>query len=287
MVSLVCIKKFGCAQREKNKKGLKDMALLESHKLTMRFGGLNALSDIEMEIREGEILGLIGPNGAGKSTFINVVSGVYKPTDGTIKYREENIAGLRTDEIASKGIIRTFQASNLFMTFSVLQNILVGLHLSAGIGFWEALLGGGQIRRKQHSLNDKALALLSYFGMDHLKNELASNLPHGYRRILGVAMALAAEPRLLMLDEPVTGMIAAETLNFMKIIKKIVLEKKVTILLIEHDMKTVMAFCDRLVVLNFGKIIAEGTPREIQLNEGVIKAYLGEKRDVQSDGSGS
>jgi len=263
------------------------MLFLETEKLTMRFGGLYAISELDMEIKESEILGLIGPNGAGKSTFINVVSGLYKPMHGMIRYRGENIVGLRMDQIASKGIVRTFQASNLFMGFSVMQNILVGFHLGAEISFWRAMLGGSHVSNKERSLNDKALGLLNFFGMDHLKNELTSNLPHGYRRILGVAMALAADPKLLMLDEPVTGMMAEETFNFMKIIKRIVQEKKITILLIEHDMKAVMGFCDRIVVLNFGKKIAEGTPQEIQLTAEVIKAYLGEKRDVQSSESGS
>jgi branched-chain amino acid transport system ATP-binding protein len=149
------------------------------------------------------------------------------------------------------------------------------------------MLGGSRVRNQERLLNNRASGLLEFFGMDHLKNEVTSNLPHGYRRILGVAMALAADPKLLMLDEPVTGMIAEETLHFMKIIRKIVQEKKITILLIEHDMKAVMGFCDRIIVLNFGKKIAEGTPQEIQLNEEVIKAYLGEKRDVQGSESGS
>ncbi len=258
------------------------MTLLQSNNLTMRFGGLLALSGLEMEIRNGEILGLIGPNGAGKSTFINVVSGVYKPSGGLIRYNGKDIGGLKIHEIASRGIIRTFQASNLFMTFTVLQNVLVGFHLSDEPGLLGTLFGWREIRSKDRSLNERAFELLNYFGMEHLKNELASNLPHGYRRILGVAMALAAQPRLLMLDEPVTGMIAEETMNFMNIIKRMVNEKEITILLVEHDMKAVMKFCDRIVVLNFGKKIAEGTPLEIQLNDEVIKAYLGEKRDVQS-----
>ena len=258
------------------------MPLLTTENLSMQFGGLQALSEVNVAVRQGEILGLIGPNGAGKSTFINVVSGLYRPSRGKIHYKGEDIVGLRIDQIATRRIVRTFQASNLFMTFSVLQNILVGFHLQAKISFWRAILGGGRIARKSSLLQEKALELLRYFGMDHLQNEVTSNLPHGYRRILGVVMALAADPELLMLDEPVTGMIAEETLKFMKIIKKIVEERKISILLIEHDMKAVMGFCDRIVVLNFGKKIAEGTPQEIQFNDEVIKAYLGEKRDVQS-----
>lgn len=263
------------------------MSVLETKQLTMRFGGLKAISGLDMEIKEGEMLGLIGPNGAGKSTFINVVNGVYKPSQGSITYKGENISGLRPDQVASRGIVRTFQASTLFMNFSVIQNVLVGFHLNLEIGFFRSLLGGSKTRGQERVLNDKALELLNIFDMDHLRDELTLNLPHGYQRCLGAAMALAGEPELLMLDEPVTGMILEETLNFMRLIKRIQQERKITILLIEHDMKAVMDFCDRIVVLDFGQKIAEGTPQDIQSNKDVIKAYLGERKDVQGNGSES
>ncbi|MBN1848189.1 MAG: ABC transporter ATP-binding protein [Deltaproteobacteria bacterium] len=263
------------------------MPLLEAEHLSIRFGGLKALDKLDIQIEEGEILGLIGPNGAGKSTFINVVSGFHKPSSGRITLNGENIVGLRMDQIASKGIIRTFQVSNLFMSSSVLRNIQVGFHLQSGIGFWGSILGNSKTRRQEQVLHEKALEISNLFNMGHLSNEMTANLPHGHQRELGVAMALAAEPKLLMLDEPVTGMIAEETLRFMNTIRAITKKKGTTTLLIEHDMKAVMGFCDRIVVLNFGKKIAEGTPEKIQKNQDVIKAYLGEKKDAQNPGPAS
>ena len=263
------------------------MSLLEAERLSIRFGGLRALDKLDIQVEEGEILGLIGPNGAGKSTFINVVSGFYKPLSGTITLNGENIAGLRMDRIASRGIIRTFQVSNLFMTFSVLQNIQVGFHLQSGMGFWGSLWGSPRTRRRERVLHKRAMEILDLFNMGHLSSEMTANLPHGHQRELGVAMALAAEPKLLMLDEPVTGMIADETLHFMNTIRAVTRERGTTVLLIEHDMKAVMGFCDRIVVLNFGKKIAEGTPAETQKNQDVIKAYLGEKKDAQNPGPAS
>jgi len=248
------------------------MGILEVKGLSKYFGGLAAISDLDLTINEGEIRGVIGPNGAGKTTLYNVISGVYRPTKGSIIYEGKDISGLPPSRIAEMGIVRTFQRTALFMDFSVLANVTVARHLHAKEGVFEAISGTGHRKEKEH--REKALEIVEFMELGHLKDELAWNLPHGHQRSLGVAIALAAEPKLLMLDEPVTGMNPTEKQHMLALIRKI-RDQGITVLLVEHDMRTVMGLCTYISVLDFGKKLAEGLPTEIQANKSVIEAYLG------------
>jgi len=250
------------------------MALLEVKGVSKYFGGLAALSDFDMEVSEGEIRGLIGPNGSGKTTLYNVISGVYRPTTGTIVYQGKDITHLPPSIIAKMGLVRTFQQTALFMDFTVLQNISVGRHLHAGENVFGVMGSTPFTRQVEKGALEKAEEIVDFMELTHIRDELAVNLPHGYMRALGVSVALAAEPKLLMLDEPVTGMNPVEKAHMLSIIKKI-REQGITVLVVEHDMRTVMGVCDYITVLNFGRKLAEGTPKEIQSNEEVIEAYLG------------
>lgn len=249
------------------------MALLELKGVTKYFGGLAAVSDFDMDVNEGEIRALIGPNGAGKTTVYNLITGFYPVTQGKITYNGEEVTGLKPHQIAKKGLVRTFQATNiLFADHTVLQGMMVARHLHAGMNFATKFLGTAW---KIEAENEKkCLEILDSLGLTSSKNELALNLPHGYQRALGVALAMATEPKLLMLDEPVTGMNPTETEHFMGLIRK-VRDRGVTVLLVEHDMKAVMGISDQITVLSFGKKLAEGTPKEVQTNKEVIEAYLG------------
>lgn len=250
------------------------MALLEVQRLSKYFGGLAALSEFDMDVNEGEIRGLIGPNGSGKTTLYNVISGVYRPTAGTIVYQGEDISHLPPSTIAKMGLVRTFQHTALFMNFTVLQNISVGRHLRAGENVFGVMGGTPGTRKVEKEALEKAEEIVDFMELTHIKDELAINLPHGYMRALGVGIALAAEPKMLMLDEPVTGMNPTEKTHMLNLIKRI-REQGITVLVVEHDMKTVMGVCDCITVLNFGKKLAEGTPKEITSNEAVVEAYLG------------
>lgn len=248
------------------------MAILQIQNLSRNFGGLSAVSDLSLEVEEGEIRGLIGPNGAGKTTTFNVISGFYAPTSGRIVYRGRDISGLRTSAIAELGLVRTFQSTTLFQEFSVLDNVLVGCHLEGRSGLLSTLLGTDRARQEQ--VRQKALEALDFFGLLDRQHDLTSNLPHGLQRALGVAVALASDPKLLLMDEPFTGMNPEETRQMMELVRK-VRDRGVTVLLVEHDMQAVMGLCDNITVLNFGKLLAAGTPEEIRNNPEVIEAYLG------------
>lgn len=248
------------------------MPILEVQALTRHFGGLVAVDDLSFSVEAGEIRGLIGPNGAGKTTTFNVISGYYPPTRGRIVYRGRDISGLRTSKIAELGLVRTFQVTTLFQEFTVLDNVLVGCHLQARSALFAALFGRGGER--QSRARSKALGLLDFFGLAQRRDELAAGLPHGHQRALGLAVALAAEPKLLLLDEPFTGMNSGETQHMMELILK-VRERGVTMLLVEHDMQAVMGLCDGITVLNFGQLLVEGPPEEIRHHPQVIEAYLG------------
>ena len=250
------------------------MLLLELQKITKSFGGLKAIDNLDLDVSRGEIVGLIGPNGAGKTTVFNIITGIHRPTAGRVIFKGEDITGLRPDQVAAKGLVRTFQANVLFRNLTVLENVIVGCHLHIHFGFFEALVGTRNSRNKMALVFKRASEILELSGLSDLKGELAGNLPHGHQRALGLAIALAAASDLLVLDEPMSGMIAEEHMSMMAKIRRIRQEKGTTIIFIEHDMRAVLGLCDRVVVLNFGKKIAEGTPEEIRHNPEVIRAYL-------------
>ena len=249
------------------------MSILEVKAVSKHFGGLAALNNISIEIQDGEIRGIIGPNGAGKTTLFNVICGVYRPTSGQILYKSDRrLDGLSTHRIAAMGIVRTFQRSALYLDFSVLKNVVVARHLHARGGIFKVLFGASQNLEKENI--QKAVEIIDFIGLGHLKDELAANLPHGHQRMLGVAIALACEPKVLLLDEPLTGMTPTEKARMIELIRK-VHQQGLTILMVEHDMKSVMELCGYISVLDFGTLLVEGPPAEIQNNQAVIDAYLG------------
>jgi branched-chain amino acid transport system ATP-binding protein len=247
------------------------MALLETHGLSKHFGGLAAVSNLDMTVGEGEIVGLIGPNGAGKTTCFNLLSGFLSPTHGTILFQGENITGLKPHHIVQRGLVRTFQLTTLFQEITVLENVLLGLHTHSRPGLRQILLSRQPF---PHDEIVRAQEVLAFTGLARHAEQLAKNLPHGHQRILGIAMALATQPTLLLLDEPVTGMNAEESERVMSLVKTI-RDRGTTILLVEHNMKAVMGTCERIVVLNFGQKLTEGTPLQVRDNPAVIEAYLG------------
>jgi branched-chain amino acid transport system ATP-binding protein len=250
------------------------MPLLQVKGLTKYFGGLAALNNLDMTVEKGEIVGLIGPNGAGKTTAFNVITGTFAPSRGKVIFKGNDITGLNPHNVVQRGLVRSFQRTLLFGEMTVLQNILIGFHLASKTAFWGSLLNTGSTRKKQMELIERAVDIADFMGLGKMKDQLAKNLPHGNQRMLGVAIALAASPELVLLDEPVTGMNAEETHSMMNKIREI-RARGVTTLLVEHDMHLVMNICERLYVLNFGCKIAEGSPEEICKNKEVITAYLG------------
>ncbi len=248
--------------------------MLEIKGLTKNFGGLTAVDRVDLSINQGELVGLIGPNGAGKSTVFNLVTGFIRPSSGTIVFEGENVAGKSPHHITDKGMVRTFQATEVFPQFTVLENVLAATHLRPRISFWEDMFNTPGGRRKKAQTLNRAKEIVQFVGLGGAKDELASRLPHGHKRILGIAIALAAEPKLLLLDEPLTGMHAGEVDEAVELITKI-WKDGTTVLIIEHNMRAAMKLCPRLAVINFGRKLTEGTPEEIQANEQVIQAYLG------------
>jgi branched-chain amino acid transport system ATP-binding protein len=251
--------------------------ILEVKKLSKYFGGLAAISQLDLDVVDSEILGLIGPNGAGKTTLFNVISGFFPPTSGRVIFDGQDVTGLKAHEVAHLGISRTFQASTLFMKISVLDNVFTGYHMNYKTRIWKRLLRTSSALKEEELLRHRATEILEFAGLASLKDELAANLPHGHQRILGICMALATNPKLLMLDEPATGMNAVEVQNMIRLIRQI-RDRGITVVVVEHDMKAVMNLCDRIAVLNYGRKIAEGLPNEIRENKEVVEAYLGKSR---------
>ena len=252
------------------------MAMLEVTQLGISFGGLRAVDSLTMRIEEGGLVGLIGPNGAGKTTVFNMLTGVYRPTDGGIRLGGENLIGKKPHEISRLGVARTFQNIRLFNKLTVLDNVKTALHNEVGYTLAESLLHLGSYRKKEREMDARALDILKVFGLDGKSGYTAANLPYGQQRKLEIARALATSPKLLLLDEPAAGMNPQETGELMETIQLVREKYGVTILLIEHDMKLVAGICEYLYVLNFGRELAQGTPAEVLHNPEVVTAYLGE-----------
>jgi branched-chain amino acid transport system ATP-binding protein len=252
--------------------------VLEVEDITLRFGGLTALDRVSFSISQGEILGLIGPNGAGKTTCFNVMTGVYQPTSGSIRFQGRPLQGLKRHQIAKLGMARTFQNIRLFKAMTALENVMVGADANHRTGIISALFRLPRHRREENEGHDEAMALLRFMGLHRKADELAANLSYGDQRRLEIARAMATKPTLLCLDEPAAGFNPAEKRTLMDLIRK-VRDQGYTVLLIEHDMRLVMGVTDRIVVLEFGKKIAEGAPAEIRNNPDVIAAYLGVEHD--------
>lgn len=251
------------------------MALLEANGLTKRFGGLVANQDVTVKIEEGTITAVIGPNGAGKTTFFNMVTGFYDPDDGEILFDGKSIKGLRPDQIAGRGITRTFQNIRLFKEMTALENVMVGVHSRLSAGLLGILLNTKRVKVEEEKTRVEAYQLLEYIGIAHIANEAAGSLPYGLQRRLEIARALATNPKIILLDEPAAGMNPRETTEMTEFIRKLKSELGLTIILIEHDMKLVMGLSEYIHVLDYGRKIAEGTPEQIRSNPNVIEAYLG------------
>ena len=249
--------------------------ILEVNHVTKRFGGLTAVNDVSFAVNQGEILSVIGPNGAGKSTLFKLISSFLSTSSGDVRLAGERINNLAPHIVARKGVVRTFQETTIFRSMTVRENIIVSHHLRSRASLWGFFLGSKVAKADEQSFGQSADNIIDFLGLQAIRNELASTLPQGHLRALGMAIGLATDPKVLLLDEPFAGMNHDETMHMVDLVRRLRDERGVTVLLVEHDMPAVMKISDRIVVLNFGEKIAEGTPLEIQNNERVIEAYLG------------
>jgi branched-chain amino acid transport system ATP-binding protein len=256
------------------------MALLEVRGLGKRFGGLDAVSDLSFDVNEGEILGIIGPNGAGKSTVFNMICGTFKPTSGTLTFQGKKTTGLPPHQMAKRGVARVFQGNLLFHASTAKENVVMGMHLHTQMSLFGFLLGTSGARRRDRAMNSRAVEILELVGLADDAGTLASDLPHGNQRHLCMAVALAAEPKLLLLDEPVTGMNTEEVVEMLDLVRMLREKTGLTLVVIEHNMTAIMGLCDRIVAISYGKKLAEGSPSEISTNPAVIEAYLGAEDDA-------
>lgn len=253
------------------------MSLLSIKKLSKSFGGLIAVNNLSLDIQPGELVGLIGPNGAGKTTVFNILTGVYPPSSGEIWFQEHSLVGLKPYQITQKGIARTFQNIRLFDNLTVLDNVRIALHSHSAYRVTSSFIRSASFKKGENFMRRKAMEILKIFKLDDKYDEIARNLPYGEQRRLEISRALAAQPRLLLLDEPAAGMNPQETQELMELIRWVRNAFSLTVLLIEHDMSLVMGVCERIYVLDYGMLIAQGNPQEIKSHPRVIEAYLGEE----------